>query len=259
MRPRRSSCARARVRVGGHRCAVGRATPLSALAGTRLRIRLRDYGSCSRSPADAGALYVAQVGPDRRGGRAVGSTRSAVVPGPPAPPTRRARSAPGGCGAGERLLWFWCVQDRAGRLPADAGGAARALDGRARRAAARDRARLRRQWPRRAGRRRARAPRRRAGADRRGRRAEVTAPAAPGRLRLTRGARRHGALVPGAGGRRVRPRPASCSSLRARARRLRLGAGDAPSGAGTQLTVSRDFGADEMGTSKQAKIPRARR
>jgi hypothetical protein len=34
-----------------------------------------------------------------------------------------------------------------------------------------------------------------------------------------------------------------------------VGAGEAQSGAGTQLTVSRDFGAQEMGNSKQAKIP----
>ena len=33
------------------------------------------------------------------------------------------------------------------------------------------------------------------------------------------------------------------------------GAGDAPKGAGTELTVSRDFGAQEMGKSEQAKIP----
>src|SRR5215212_11192198 len=58
------------VRVGGHRCAVGKATPLSVLAGTRLALRLRDYGSCGRSPADAGSLYVRKVGRDRaRGSR----------------------------------------------------------------------------------------------------------------------------------------------------------------------------------------------
>ena len=51
------------MRVGGRRCAVGRATPLSVLAGTRLALRLRDYGSCGRSPADAGSLYVRAVGP----------------------------------------------------------------------------------------------------------------------------------------------------------------------------------------------------
>jgi hypothetical protein len=99
------------VRVGGHRCAVGRATPLSALAGSRLRLRLKDYGSCSRSPADAGALYVTQVGPDRRGGprgwvykvgRRAGTTGAADPSGPFGAGRMR----------GRRLLWFWCVQDR---------------------------------------------------------------------------------------------------------------------------------------------------
>ena len=34
-----------------------------------------------------------------------------------------------------------------------------------------------------------------------------------------------------------------------------FGAGDAPKGAGTELTVSRNFGAEEMGSSKQKRIP----
>ena len=34
-----------------------------------------------------------------------------------------------------------------------------------------------------------------------------------------------------------------------------LGAGDAPSGGGTELTVSRNFGAEELGSSKQGSIP----
>jgi hypothetical protein len=34
-----------------------------------------------------------------------------------------------------------------------------------------------------------------------------------------------------------------------------VGAGEAPKGAGTRLTVSRDFGAKEMGASRQEKIP----
>ena len=101
------------VRVHGRRCAVGRATPLSALAGTRLRLRLQDYGSCGRSPADAGALYVTQVGPDRRGGARgwvykVGhraGTTGAADPSGPFGTGRRLR-------AGQRVLWFWCVQDR---------------------------------------------------------------------------------------------------------------------------------------------------
>jgi hypothetical protein len=100
------------VKVGGRRCAVGRATPLSVLAGTRLRIRLQDYGSCGRSPRDAGALYVTQVGPDRRGGpagwvykvgRRVGTTGAADPSGP---------FGRGRLRRGARLLWFWCMQDR---------------------------------------------------------------------------------------------------------------------------------------------------
>ena len=34
-----------------------------------------------------------------------------------------------------------------------------------------------------------------------------------------------------------------------------FGAGPAPKGAGTELTVSRNFGADEMGSSKRKTIP----
>jgi hypothetical protein len=100
------------VRVGGHRCAVGRATPLSVLAGSRLRIRLQDYGSCGRSARDAGALYVTQVGKDRRRGpagwvykvgRKVGTTGAADPSGP---------FGHGRLRRGARVLWFWCVQRR---------------------------------------------------------------------------------------------------------------------------------------------------
>ncbi len=100
------------VKVGGRRCAVGRATPLSVLAGTRLKLRLQDYGACGRSPRDAGALYVTQVGPDRRGGpagwvyklgRRAGTNGAADPAGP---------FGSGKLKAGARLLWFWCVQAR---------------------------------------------------------------------------------------------------------------------------------------------------
>jgi hypothetical protein len=111
------------VRVGGRRCAVGKATPLSVLAGTRLALRLRDYGSCGRSPADAGSLYVRKVGPDRAGGprgwvyktgRRAGTT-GAADPSGPFGTGKRLR--------GGRLLWFWCVQNRAN-------GCQRTLEGR---------------------------------------------------------------------------------------------------------------------------------
>ena len=99
--------------VGGRRCAVGRATPLSVLAGTRLRVRLQDYGSCGRSPRDAGALYVTQIGPDRRRGPAgwvykVGRRVGTTGAGDPSGPFGTGRRLRGG----ERLLWFWCVQAR---------------------------------------------------------------------------------------------------------------------------------------------------
>ena len=98
------------MRVGGRRCAVGRATPLSALAGTRLKLGFRDYGSCGRSPRDAGALYVKRIGADRaRGaagwvykvGRRAGTTGAADPSGP---------FGRGKLKRGARVLWFWCVQ-----------------------------------------------------------------------------------------------------------------------------------------------------
>jgi hypothetical protein len=100
------------VRVSGRRCAVGRATPLSVLAGTRLRIRLQDYGSCSRSAGDAGALYVTQVAGERRGGPAgwvykVGRRAGTTGAADPSGPFGRGRLK-----RGARVLWFWCVQER---------------------------------------------------------------------------------------------------------------------------------------------------
>jgi hypothetical protein len=101
------------VKAGGRRCAAGKATPLSVLAGTRLRLRLRDYGSCGRSPRDSGGLFVTRVGSEsNRGndgwvykvGRRSGTT-GAADPGGSFGNGRRLRGS-------DRVLWFWCVQDR---------------------------------------------------------------------------------------------------------------------------------------------------
>lgn len=98
------------VAVGARRCAVGAATPLAALLGTRLRIALRDYGSCGRSPRDAGGLFVRRVGAEgNRGrdgwvykvGRRAGTTGAADFAGAFGD-GRRLRS-------GQSVLWFWCV------------------------------------------------------------------------------------------------------------------------------------------------------
>jgi hypothetical protein len=97
------------VKVGGRRCAVGAATPLGVLAGLGLRLQMRDYGSCGRSPRDAGGLYVVRIGADgERGtggwvykvGRRIG-TGAAADPAGPFGTGRRLRS-------GDEVLWFWC-------------------------------------------------------------------------------------------------------------------------------------------------------
>jgi hypothetical protein len=100
------------VGINGKRCAIGRATPLSALAGTGISFRLVDYGACSRRPRDAGSLYVRRIGPDRakgrdgwvyKVGRRVGSS-GAADPAGPFGTGRKLR-------AGQQVLWFWCVKD----------------------------------------------------------------------------------------------------------------------------------------------------
>jgi hypothetical protein len=101
------------VRAGGRRCAVGAATPLAVLVAARRAggpsLRVKDYGSCGPRPADAGGLFVFQVGRDRnRGrdgwvykvGRRVGTTPAADPSGPFGTGRRLA--------GGARVLWFWC-------------------------------------------------------------------------------------------------------------------------------------------------------
>jgi hypothetical protein len=97
------------VKAGGRRCRVGAATPLSVLAATRLRLKIRDYARCGRRWRDAVGLYVRQVGREReRGtggwvykvGRKTGTT-SAADPSGPFGTGRRLRD-------GQRVLWFWC-------------------------------------------------------------------------------------------------------------------------------------------------------
>ena len=99
-------------RVGGRRCALGSRTPLSALAGTSVSFRLRDYGACSLRARDAGSLYVAKIGPDREIGADgwVYKVGNRAGSGGAADP-----SGSFGTGRllrdGQRVLWFWCVKD----------------------------------------------------------------------------------------------------------------------------------------------------
>ncbi len=98
------------VKVGGRKCRVGAKTPLSVLASTRLKLRIRDYGRCGKRPRDAVGLYVTTVAGERergRGGwvykigRRTPSLGAADVSG------RRLRG-------GDRVTWFWCEQDSSG-------------------------------------------------------------------------------------------------------------------------------------------------
>jgi hypothetical protein len=98
------------VKVGGKRCRVGARTPLTVLAGTKLPLAIRDYGSCGKRPRDSVGLYVAKVGRERekgRGGwvykvgRRVDSAGAGDVDG------RRLHN-------GQRVLWFWCEQSSSG-------------------------------------------------------------------------------------------------------------------------------------------------
>jgi hypothetical protein len=100
------------VGLEGRRCAIGRATPLSVLAGTGVRYRLDDYGACSRKPRDAGSLYVSKIGPDReRGGDGwvykVGRRSGSAGAADPAGSFGNGRKLR----AGDQVLWFWCVKD----------------------------------------------------------------------------------------------------------------------------------------------------
>ena len=94
---------RATVKVGGRRCTVGAATPLAALARTKLKVKLRDFGSCSRRPADATGLYVRGIGRQVEKGRdgwvfKIGRRTPSTGAGDPASRLR----------AGARVTWVWC-------------------------------------------------------------------------------------------------------------------------------------------------------
>jgi hypothetical protein len=112
------------VSVRGRRCTVGAGTALAALVRSRPgRLRLRDFGSCSRSPRDGGGLFVAAIGRDRNRGQngwvyKVGRRSATAGAGDPSGPFGRGRLR-----SGQRVTWFYC------RL--QAGGCQRTLEVRA--------------------------------------------------------------------------------------------------------------------------------
>ncbi len=111
--PRSVRAAATSVSLSRKRCAIPSATPLAALAGAHRvggpSFRVRDYGgSCSRHAADAGSLFVYQVGRARNRGRdgwtykvgnRAGSTGAADLSGP---------FGRGRMRSGAHVVWFWC-------------------------------------------------------------------------------------------------------------------------------------------------------
>jgi hypothetical protein len=100
-----------KVKVRRKRCAVAGRTPLAALFRSHPgRIVLKDFGSCSRNPRDAGQLFVRSIRHDKNKGRRgweykVGhkaGTTGAADPSGPFGNGRRLRN-------GQRVVWFYCV------------------------------------------------------------------------------------------------------------------------------------------------------
>ena len=106
---RRVRAKRVLLRVGGRRCAAGDGTALAALVRSRPgRLRLRDFGSCSRSPRDGAGLFVAGIGPDRNRGQdgwvyKVGRRAATAGAADPSGSFGRGRLRPG-----QRVTWFYC-------------------------------------------------------------------------------------------------------------------------------------------------------
>ncbi|HEX8065790.1 MAG TPA: hypothetical protein VF520_04595 [Thermoleophilaceae bacterium] len=109
---RAATAKKATVRVGGRDCAAGTGTPLAALARIDPpKLRLRDYGSCSRSPADGAGLFVRRIGGDSNRGvdgwvYKVGSKIATAGAADPSGPFGRGRLRDGA-----RVTWFYCRLD----------------------------------------------------------------------------------------------------------------------------------------------------
>jgi hypothetical protein len=106
---RRVATGRVLVRVGGRRCTVAEGTALAALVRSRPgRLRLRDFGSCSRRPQNGAGLFVSGIGPDRNRGQdgwvyKVGRRAATAGAADPSGPFGRGRLR-----CGQRVTWFYC-------------------------------------------------------------------------------------------------------------------------------------------------------
>jgi hypothetical protein len=98
-----------RVRVEGRRCAAGDGTALAALVRSRPgRLRLRDFGACSKRARDGGGLFVEGIRADRNRAQngwvyKVGRRAATAGAADPGGPFGRGRLR-----AGQRITWFYC-------------------------------------------------------------------------------------------------------------------------------------------------------
>ena len=105
------------VRVSGRKCTIGSSTPLSALVRIKPpKLRLRDFGSCSRRPRDAAELFVRGMGSDVNRGfdgwvYKVGQKLATAGAADPAGPFGRGRLK-----KGQRVTWFYCRLDQTNRM-----------------------------------------------------------------------------------------------------------------------------------------------
>src|SRR3954451_4248331 len=103
------TAAQTTAKVGAERCAVAAATPLAALIRSGVGpLSLRNYGSCSKRPADGGGAFVAGIGGDHNRGSDGWVYKAGNVPGTagaadPSGPLGRGRLR-----SGAHVTWFWC-------------------------------------------------------------------------------------------------------------------------------------------------------
>ena len=106
---KRVSTAGVLVRAGGRRCAAGDGTALAALVRSRPgRLRIRDFGACTRRPRDGAGLFVEAIRSDRNRGQngwvyKVGRRGATTGAADPSGPFGRGRLR-----AGQRVTWFFC-------------------------------------------------------------------------------------------------------------------------------------------------------
>jgi hypothetical protein len=97
------------IRVGGRDCTTGSRTALSALVRIKPpKLRIRDYGSCSKRARDGAGLFVRAIGPDANRGfdgwvYKVGQKLATAGAADPSGPFGR-----GLLKDGQRVTWFFC-------------------------------------------------------------------------------------------------------------------------------------------------------